>query len=196
MTILCPHMILLSASQRLYLYSIPELEPIPAGGVSSIVPAMPLAEYDETILEPCNRSIWSALCNHHSGRLSTLTFSLHGQCCLTVLPLVGRDSDTFVHHSLDTYISRGSSRAIWVEENRPRVENLLLRGSTHHTKPDNYSGYLRLGRSRAPDPSRIWVVSVGELGLVEDLSWDEQSGRICVVFLLANRRHLLLADLI
>jgi len=108
----------------------------------------------------------------------------------------GTDSDTFVHHSLDTYISRGSSRAIWVAGKPPRVENLLLRGSTHHTKPDNYSGYLRLGRSRAPDPSRIWVVSVGELGLVEDLSWDEQSGRICVVFLLANRRHLLLADLI
>jgi len=60
--------------------------------------------------------------------------------------------------------------------------------------------YVRLERIKAPDPSRPVLVSLpGQDGRVEDLSWDEESGRICVIFSPfgdRSTRNMLMVDLI
>jgi len=197
MTILCPHMILLSAPESLYLYAIPELSQTLENGVSPIRSATPLAEHHEGLHDPSGKSIQDALCTHHEGRRSTLTFSADYKCCLVVLPSPGQNSDTLVEHTVGAYISHGPSRTIWLENCCDDTGNVVLGGSTHCTKPDNYSGYARLGRSGAPDTSRTWHVPLGiQLGDVEDLSWDELSGKVSIVSSLDGERSLVLVDLV
>src|SRR5882757_1836031 len=100
MTILCPHMILLSAPQSLSLYAIPDFTPVAENAVSSAVPATLLAKYNEGVLDFSGRFLRESLCSHHEGRLSTLTFSTNYKCRLVVLPPRGRSSDPFVEHTV------------------------------------------------------------------------------------------------
>jgi hypothetical protein len=78
--------------------------------------------------------------------------------------------------------STDSSRAIGCQdtEELQHIELLCFSAGTYH---DASTGYLRLGRTRAPDPSRsVSIQLLGYHGHVEDLSWDEESGRICATY--------------
>jgi hypothetical protein len=73
------------------------------------------------------------------------------------------------------------SRAIWCA-----IPSDELHMCTHLTKPDAHPGYMRLGRSNAPDPSHIVSIvlpdNVNNPGTwIDNLSWDEESGRICLL---------------
>lgn len=197
MTILCPHMILLSSLQGFYLYSIPELIPTPENGACSILPASPLATYDENVSETSSGRIWNSLCSHHVGRQSTLAFAEDYKCRLVVLPPPGQSSHNFVSHNFDTFITNGPSRTVWLGECRDNSGNIVLGGSVHSTKPDDYFGYARLGRSKAPDPLGASRIPLNmQIEEIEDMSWDEVSGRISLVCVLDASRSLLLVDLV
>jgi len=67
----------------------------------------------------------------------------------------------------------------------------------HSTKPDDYIGYARLGRSKAPDPLGASRIPLNmQIEEIEDMSWDEVSGRISLVCVLDASRSLLLVDLV
>jgi hypothetical protein len=197
MTILCDHMVLLSSSQGLYLYRIPELVPTLQNRTCSIIRATPIATYDKNLSETPGGCIWNSLCGHHVGRQSTLAFSDDYKCRLVILPPSGQNSNNFVKHNFDTFISHGPSRAVWLGECPDNAGNTVLGGSVHSTKPDNYFGYARLERSKAPDPLRATRIPLGiQIEEIEDMSWDEESGRISIVCLLDGSRNLLLVDLV
>lgn len=61
-------------------------------------------------------------------------------------------------------------------------EPIKLTSCTHLTKAESHPGYVRLGRTKAPDPSRTTLIPLasGQNMIVEGISWDEQSGRICI----------------
>ena len=202
MTILCPHLILVSAPSCIYLYKIPELSTMPENGVLNIVPATPLAKYEEWTVDYHHNFIWDTLCSHHSGRMSTLFFSESGSCLLAVLPSIGQSHSDAVTHMVGTHAAFGPTRAIWLKESLQPIERIKLESCVHFTKPDTHAGYLRLGRTRAPDPSRSCYIPIGgQFGHVQDISWDEESGKICIVCLpLAGDEHsgkiMLLVDLV
>ena len=197
MTILCDHMVLLSSSQGLYLYRIPELVPTPQNRACPIHRATPIATYDEYLSETSGEHIWNSLCSHHVGRQSTLAFSDDYKCSLVILPPSGQNSKNFAKHSFDTFISHGPSRAVWLRECTDNAGNTVLGGSAHSTKPDNYFGYARLKRSKAPDPLHAPRIPLGmQIEEIEDMSWDEESGRISIVCLIDGSRNLLLVDLV
>jgi hypothetical protein len=79
------------------------------------------------------------------------------------------------------------------------VEDAIeLASCTHFTKPDSTPGYMRLGRSRAPDPTRITSILLsGEKGRVDTISWDEDSGCIFILascFCGSEHQRLLVID--
>lgn len=81
--------------------------------------------------------------------------------------------------------ARVRSRAIWTAI--PNGDGLVdLQICTHITKPDVHPGYMRLGRCKAPDPSHVLSIALPDnvrtFGtLVDNISWDEESGRICLL---------------
>jgi hypothetical protein len=197
MTILCDHMVLLSSSQGLYLYRIPELVPTPHNRACSTICATPIATYNKNLPGTSGERIWNSLCSHHVGRQSTLAFSDDYKCRLVILPPSGQNSNNFAKHNFDTFISHGPSRAVWLRECPDNSGNTVLGGSVHSTKPDNYFGYARLERSRAPDPLRASRIPLEmQIEEIEDMSWDEESGRISIVCLIDGSRSLLLVDLV
>jgi hypothetical protein len=78
------------------------------------------------------------------------------------------------------------SRAIWAlwnAEAHDGTRYITLASCPRFTKPDDHVGYMRLGRSGAPDPSHIALIPlVGHFGDVHAISWDGDSGRICLVY--------------
>lgn len=173
-------MIIVSTPLRLLLYPILELSPVREGYKPLAVPVTPLATYAENVSGGSN-SIWNTLCSHHSGRLSTMTYSQDGGCALVVLPPTGQsESDAVVHCPVNFPIARCATRSIW--RRGDGAESTKLNSCVHFTNPGNQYGYMRLGRSRPPDPSHVSCISLNDTdGVIEDISWDEESGRICLV---------------
>ena len=79
-------MIIVSTPLRLLLYPILELSPVREGYKPLAVPVTPLATYAENVSGGSN-SIWNTLCSHHSGRLSTMTYSQTGRWWLCALSI-------------------------------------------------------------------------------------------------------------
>lgn len=65
-------------------------------------------------------------------------------------------------------------------------EQIVLLSCQHATKPKDSPGYMRLSHSGpgkgGPDPARVASIYIEGHNdrVVEGISWDEQSGRICV----------------
>jgi len=201
-TILCPHLILVSAPSCIHLYYIPELSAMPENSVPNIVPAIPLAKYVEWIDD--FHFIWNTLCKHHSGRMSPQFFSDTGPCFLVVFPSMGQSHSDTVTHLAGTHAAFGPTRVVWLKETFQPVGRIKLESCVHFTKLDTHPGYMRLGRTKAPDPSRICHIAIyGQFGPVQNISWDEESGKICIVCLplpgeenINGHKVLLLVDLV
>lgn len=177
-SIICAHMLLVSTPSDLYLYQAPKLVPISPDIESHALVASPLAIYGPQRPND-GRMIWDTV--HHDGRIATYTYSSDEESLL-ILPPPGGNEDDIVRYVLDGPCSMGNSRAVgcrlWVDQ-----EPMELQCFTHFTRPDNHFGYARLGLSKAPEPSHYTSISlVGQNGRVEDLTWDEESGRICLIF--------------
>lgn len=120
-----------------------------------------------------------------------------------MLPRVGQAEDTAViGHPITFRYALGPSRMLWAE-NRGGDSVIELYGCAHTTKDNEHPGYMRLGRVGPPDPShKVSISLAGETGIIQDLSWDEGSGRICAVVSpsdnddLQETRSLLMIDLV
>ncbi|KIM86421.1 hypothetical protein PILCRDRAFT_4916 [Piloderma croceum F 1598] len=178
-TVLCPHMILVSTLSSLDLYQTPEFMPLGSSIKSCSNLSTPIAIHDFTKPNQ-GKLIWNALCPHLDGRFWCYIFS-EVEEALLISPLPGSDDD-FVRHVFDGPCSTDSSRAIGCRDTVEfqHIELLCFSASTYH---DASTGYMRLGRTQAPDPSRsVSIQLLGYYGHVEDLSWDEESGRICAIY--------------
>jgi hypothetical protein len=176
---LCSHMILVSTRSTLSLYEIPEFTAVchDIQFLSNL--STPLASH---VLGKPNhgRLIWDTLCPHHDRRIWTYTFSPVEEALL-ILPLPGQSEDDLIHHVFDGPCYMGSSCAIACKETvkKQPVELQCFAPCTRH---ERHTGYVRVGRTRAPNPSRpVSIVLPGYDGLVEELSWDEESGQISIV---------------
>jgi hypothetical protein len=72
---------------------------------------------------------------------------------------------------------------------------------THFTLSDGHIGHWRLGRTKSLDPSRSVTISLaGHNGRMEDVSWDEESGQVCVIYTPLDAEYhdrvMLLVDLL
>src|ERR1700691_4525850 len=67
------------------------------------------------------------------------------RCSATAWTIFRHFRSPFIGHVHPAYITHGPSRTIWLEETPCNpTGNIFLRGFAHSTKPDNYSGYVRL----------------------------------------------------
>ena len=173
-------MILVSLAHRILLYVIPELTLIRHGIPSPEVAVTPLAMYGGPPIVEKNL-LWNSFCSHLGGtRLTTVVQSEHGGFDVIIFPRPGEPEDTLVRHEMGMG-DFGASRAIWSHVTNGGIE---LRSCTHFMRPDTHVGYMRLGRSKAPDPSRVVrIPGVGHAEELLDVSFDEPSG---VIFLLVS----------
>lgn len=195
--VVCPHLIAITTQDHFYLFRIPEMKPVHTSHPPHIAQANPLS-----IHAPEYRNdIWNALCCHHDGRIAMASTSDSADFFLVIWPPAGQSEGTFVSHLLWQF-DMNPSRVIWVR-NYQFSEAIELYICTHFTRSDRNIGYMRLGRSQAPHPSHVASIRIpltGQTGVIKDLSWDEESGRICVLFESSRdhgpqRRHLMAIDL-
>jgi len=177
--ILCPHMILVSHFSSLSLYRIPELRPACNDGTFNPAVSIPLATHSHDT--PVNEKlIWNTLCPHFDGHLATYTFS--EEDAVLILPSPGQSKDEFVRYVINGPCSMGYSRAIGCRDFID-LEPMELQCFTQFTRSDGHPGYKRLGRTEAPRPTHVVSIPLlGQDGRPEDISWDEESGRISVLF--------------
>jgi len=191
-SILCSHMILVSASFGMFLFMIPQLKPAGEGGLSHAVSVTPLVANGRDVL------IRNALCRHHDGCVSAYAFAEH-QEALVILPPLENLTQKAVRYTLQGSCYRNASRAIMCHDHFGQGP-ITVQCFTHFTRFDGHVGYLRLGRAKALDPSRSVTISLaGHNGHMEDVSWDEESGRVCIIYTPLNAYHdkvILLVDLL
>ena len=119
---------------------------------------------------------------------------------LIIWPPEGQADDTFVRHRLWQY-DMNPSRVVWIK-NYTYTEQIVLKIGTHYIKSNDEPGYMRLGRSGAPDPSHVTSVTLsGQSGSIKDLSWCEQSGRMALLVQEdtsddGKRKRLVMVDLL
>lgn len=168
-------MILVSVGSYLSLHRIPELQPVCDDDTSEPVVSVPLATH-----LPGNDLIWNMLCPHFDGRLATYTFT--EEDALFILPPPGESEDECVRYVVHGPCSMGYSRAIGCMDFFHQ-EPMQLQCFTHYTRSDRNAGYGRLGRTEAPHPLHIVTIPLlGQNGRAEDISWDEESGRLIFIF--------------
>lgn len=173
-------MVLVSNASTTYLYEFPE--PIYSVTESHvhITPIKHLAT-DKEEGDVSRRKIWESLCRHHEGRISVLRFRNYYRpgLELVMFPPAKSGAGASVYNDIRYDYTIGSTRVLWSEE----MENLRFFSRVHTTKHDDHVGYRRLGRKSAHDTTdeTMIISSLSNHYGVDDLSWDEESGRICVI---------------
>jgi hypothetical protein len=137
----------------------------------------PLAVFADTQADEQRKMPWNCLCSHHDGNRLPAVAELD----IVVFPPAGQTAGTLVRHA--TWMCDfGPSRAIWYNTLPDESDEIELRSCTIFTHVDAHAGYMRLGRSKAPDPSRLFSIPItGQTGAIRDLTWEEQSGLICIL---------------
>jgi hypothetical protein len=193
-------MVIVSHVENILLYAIPELKPVREGFASQVLAVTPLVVHDNLYADE-QTLLWNSFCEHHSGnRIPTAAASENDVFHLIILPPAGQREGVIVRHEIGVG-DFGPSRAVWSVD---QWDEIGLQSCTHFTRPDNHVGYMRLGRSKPADPSRIISIPLaGEVGEVLDVSFDEQSS---LIFILAvfregerlevEKRRLLMVELI
>src|ERR1700691_5467410 len=90
-TILCSHMILVSASFGMHLFKIPELKPASEGGSSHAFWTKPL------VANGHDKSIRDVLCDHHDGWVSAYTYAEHQEALIILLSPKQLDNTTICY---------------------------------------------------------------------------------------------------
>jgi hypothetical protein len=172
------------------------MAPVTGDRVSPVAQSAPLAVYGQDQ----RASIWNYICDHHDGgRVATATNTALPEYALVIWPPKGQPEESFIRHTGQAF-DIGLFRALWSKVCRIPV-NIELHACTYLTKPDNFAGYMRLGRLRAPDPSHTASIPILEQsGSMRHLSWDEESGRIVILRSSfqepLGRLYLLVVDLV
>lgn len=176
-------MIVVSVHHKLLLYSLPSLHPATQleGTHSQVI--KPVAVYAES--ESANQSeIWNTYCSHHEGIRVATAGERNTGYELLILPRHDEKRDAIVRHP--TSISKfGTSHVIWESPfgSLPSLDCYkTLHTCSQFIQANNHVGYIRLGLSNAPDPSRINSISFDwESGDIDDMVWDQDSGRIIIL---------------
>jgi hypothetical protein len=193
---ICAHMFVLSSRSHLYLYTIPPMAPVLDNRAPCVVQVTAVAVYGpEEHVE-----IWNSICAHHEGgRVATAAETGAQDYILIIWPPKGQSEDTFIRHTGGAF-HVGLCRVIWSKKYR-NLKQIELHICAYLTKPDNHVGYLRLGRSHAPDPSHAASIPLlGQSGNLVDLSFDEQSSSIVILVSSRNEglenKVILVVDLV
>lgn len=181
----------MSTSAGTNIYPIPDLLPVGEDGSVNIASVSPLE------IESPKKSIRDVLCSHLDGRVSAYAFA-DGEDSLCILPPPGQSEANTIWHKLQGSCSRNASRAILCQDYID-LSPIEFRSLTHFTRPGDHAGYTRLGRAGALDPSQSVTISVpGHDGRTRDLAWDEETGRVCVLYTPlddSSARNMLLIDM-
>lgn len=185
--VLCSHMILVSHwSHCLSLYRIPELRPYDYKIYDPVI-CTSLATYTQGA-SVNDTPIWDMLCPHFDGCFPTYT-SEEDQCFL-ILPSAGESQDKIVRYVVNGPCHMGYSHTIGCRDflvQRP----MELQCFGHFERSNTHVGYMRLGQ--VPHPKHTTLIPLlGYDGRAEDLSWDEESGRISIIYSPDSREMLLL----
>lgn len=175
-------MILVSHGSNLSLYRIPELIPAYDDRAHDPVVCTPLATHtQETSVN--NTLIWDMLCPYYDGRLPIYTsLTSEDDQCLLILPSPGESQDKIVRYVVNGPCFMRNSHTIGIRDFVVQ-QPMELQCFNHFARSNTHFGYIRLGRTQAPHPTHTtWITLLGHDGRVEDLSWDEQSGRISVLY--------------
>ena len=191
-TILCSHIILVSASFSIHLFNTPELKPAGEGGSCHAVWAKPL------IANGHDKSIWDVLFHHHNGWVSAYAYSEH-QEALIILPYPKQLDNMTICYVLQGSCYRNASCAIMCHD-YVNLQPIKVQSFTHFMRFEGHAGYIRLGYDKALNPS--WSVTIslaGHNGRNEDSSWDKESGQVCIIYTPLGGNYdriLLLIDLL
>lgn len=177
---LYPFYLLITSTHGLDLYKIPEFGP-PRGYFTTDWPiALPAASSIKGRLSH-ERSISDELSLVYDGRVATFIYADHEEG-LSILPSPCKPNEQPILRTFDGPCSMGSSRSIGYH-GQTEMQPLELRCLAHLTRRDDHPGYVRLERTVAPDPSQSVIIDLkNETGIIEDLSWDEGSGKLCMIY--------------
>ncbi|KAF7979588.1 hypothetical protein HWV62_41890 [Athelia sp. TMB] len=206
-SVLCPHKILVATATKLLLYDIPPLHKKPPSGAIFITSVCSFNIREQT--HACEgRILWDMIHNHHRGTQSVSVEDQDGLWTLLTLPDQGESVEKLISRATpqsdcrNPVLKSGSGRAMWIKSRAdPHAEPLVLQTCVHAVHPDNTAGYMRLGRTVAPDPAKTISINLsGQTGLVRTLTWDESLGRACLFTMTvrdgAMHPELLLVDLL
>jgi hypothetical protein len=163
-------------SHCLSLYRIPELRPYDYKIYDPVI-CTSLATYTQGA-SVNDAPIWDMLCPHFDGCFPTYT-SEEDQCFL-ILPSAGESQDKIVRYVVNGPCHMGYSHTIGCRDflvQRP----MELQCFGHFERSNTHVGYMRLGQ--VPHPKHTTLIPLlGYDGRAEDLSWDEESGRISIIY--------------
>jgi hypothetical protein len=195
---LCGHKFLVSTALNLRLYQIPEMGPICDHRTFHPEVTAPIAIHAKGTLGH-GKLIWDALCDHQDGRFAIYTWLTTEELLVQILPAPGQSQGSIVCYNIDGPCAGGTSRIIGCKE-FVDMQPMELCCYAHFMRPDMCVGYVRLGRTKAFDPSHsVLIPLLGHDGRAEDLHWDEESGRLCVLFSPdgdRNAKALLMVDMV
>ena len=186
--VISQHSLLLAKSTEFFPFTIPEREAVDHGGDALVIPVQPIWTYSHHVRgRPYISSLPFTSSNPQCGKISILTGKF-----IYLLSISNRPQDHVLHYSLAKRARYGPFRAvmgfrhtIWTEEYSAKPF-VTLQTCAYSTLPNGYGGLQRLshvgqlGGQLRPIPLPI------QNGEVVDVSWDEESGRLC---LLISRSH-------
>lgn len=156
-------------------YKIPELKPLGEDGLPYMVSVAPIVADAE------GTAVRKALCDHHKGSVSA--YCNTDQEALVIIPPPGQPDEKVVSHLLEGSCCRCASRTIMCHD-YTELQPIEVQCFAHYVRPDDHPGYIRLGHTEAPDPARSMTITLSDHnGQTEDLSWDEESGRVCMLYI-------------
>jgi hypothetical protein len=186
LSIMSGHHILVTSCSRVSLYDIPELEPVAAGVNPHIIPVTPVwvrFYEDRYNYPPVSPVHWNASGCHDRPLVlftgSTLRFfhqSLDDQCPSYYF----LDSFWVRNHNMSSIDARptlSARRVIWSEKGKLQTCVFPLIYGGRYDGALLRFGYTETGLRIAP----IDLGTANVEGNVMDVSWDEPSGRLCVL---------------
>jgi hypothetical protein len=197
--ILSQRLLLLARPTEFFLFTIPELEQVDGSGDPLVIPVQAIWTHSHHVQPVRGRPHISSLpytpSNQQSGKVAILSGNF-----IYILSLSNHPEDCHIlHYSLVTgahYVpfraALGSRHAIWTEEHIGKPF-LGLQTCAYFTMPDGHSGLHRLGHVGQLGVQVRPIQLPIQFGSVADVSWDEESGRLCVLINAPNR--ILIIDL-
>ena len=183
MWLLCPHVLALITPSKMELYKIPKFD----DGVIPVKQApSPLEIYDIDQAVDLASFHWrSPSCEHcHDGRYHTTDFHSDLTIC-RVLPNPYDKDGEVLQHTMSSKSAQGLFRMLWHETRDiwdVPVTKMRFHSCVHSSRAPDHPGYLRLDSSEIADVKRtVEIVIPLDQRSVDDLAWDESTGKICAV---------------
>ncbi|KAF7979584.1 hypothetical protein HWV62_41882 [Athelia sp. TMB] len=183
--LLCPHVFALIMPSKMKLYQIPQFD-LDEGLTPLKQAPSPFQVYDiDEAVDMASFHWRSPSCEHcHDGRYHTTDFHSALTIC-RVLPNPYDKDGEVLQHKMSSKFAQGLSRMLW-HETSGRWDmpppKMRFHSCVHSSRAPDHPGYLRLEISEKVDVTRIaTIVTPLDQSFVDDLAWDESTGKICAV---------------